>query len=103
MIEEGMRLFGKIFTVDYIPITQYLPSIKSAKSQIADNRKELFTFYQEVLEDHRKTFDRNNIRDLVDFYLLEIELAKENGSEDELFDGNNHDEHIMQVMGDLFR
>lgn len=102
MIEEGMQLFGKIYSVEHFPITQYLPAFQSAKSQIADNRKEMFEFYKEVIEDHRRTFDRNNIRDLVDFYLLEIEIAKENGTEQELFDGRNHEEQIMQIIGDLF-
>lgn len=106
MIEEGMRLFGEITSVDYIPITQYLPAFRNAfqtaKSQIADNRKEMFAFYRDVIEDHRRTFDRDNIRDLVDFYLLEIQVAKENGTEHELFGGRDHEEQIMQVMGDLF-
>lgn len=102
MIEEGMQLFGKIYSVEHFPITQYLPAFQSTKSKIADNRKEMFEFYKEVIEDHRRTFDRNNIRDLVDFYLLEIEVAKENGTEQDLFDGRNHEEQIMQIMGDLF-
>lgn len=102
MIEEGMILFGKIYTVDYIPITQYLPAVQSAKSQIAANRREMFEFYKEVIEDHRRTFDSDNIRDLVDTYLVEIEKAKLTDSERELFEGKDHDEQIMQVMGDLF-
>ena len=102
MIEEGMVLFGKIYTVDYIPITQYLPAIKSAKHQIAANRREMFEFYKEVIDSHRKTFDADNIRDLVDSYLNEIEIAKLAGFENELFEGKDHDEQIMQIMGDLF-
>jgi 26-hydroxylase len=102
MIAEGMRLFGKIYSIDYIPALQYLPTIQKAKSQIAQNRKEMFEFHREVIEEHRRTFDRNNIRDLVDYYLKEIEIAKENGTEKELFDGCDHDEQIMQVVGDLF-
>lgn len=102
MIDEGMRLFGKITSVDYIPITQYLPSFQATKTQIASNRDEMFEFYREVIEEHRSSFDRDNIRDLIDFYLLEIELAKENGTEHELFNGRDHEQQIMQVMGDLF-
>jgi 26-hydroxylase len=102
MIEEGMVLFGKIHTVDYIPITQYLPAVQSAKHQIADNRRQMFEFYKEVIENHRKTFDEDNIRDLVDAYLLEIKNAKLNDTERELFEGRDHDEQIMQIMGDLF-
>lgn len=102
MIEEGMRLFGKLFACDYIPITQYLPAMQSAKDKISVNRQEMFEFYKEIIDDHRRTFDRNNIRDLVDTYLLEIENAKLTNTEHELFEGRDHDTQIMQVMGDLF-
>jgi 26-hydroxylase len=102
MIEEGMVLFGQLFTVDYIPITQYLPAMRSAKDKIKVNRREMFEFYKEIIDDHRRTFDRDNIRDLVDAYLLEIEVAKEQGRSHELFEGMDHDTQIMQVMGDLF-
>ena len=100
MIEEGMKLFGVLYTCDYIPITQYLPNVRSAKTQISQNRQEMFEFYKEIIDDHRRTFDRNNIRDLVDTYLLEIEDAKLTNKE--LFEGMDHDTQIMQVMGDLF-
>lgn len=102
MIEEGMVLFGKIYTVDYIPITQYLPAVQSAKQQIADNRRQMFEFYKEVIDHHRKTLDSENIRDMVDAYLVEIQKAKLNGEEAQLFEGKDHDEQIMQIMGDLF-
>ncbi|CRL05883.1 CLUMA_CG019030, isoform A [Clunio marinus] len=102
MIDEGMILFGQIYTIDYFPVTQYLPGMKSARNQIAENRREMFSFYKEVIEDHKKNFDSNNIRDLVDAYLMEIETAKLNNSEHELFEGNKHEEQIMQVIGDLF-
>lgn len=74
--------------------------MQSAKDKINVNRQEMFEFYKEIIDDHRKTFDRNNIRDLVDTYLLEIEDAKLNDTE--LFEGMDHDTQIMQVMGDLF-
>lgn len=102
MIEEGMRLFGQLYTVDYIPITQYFPAMQSAKDKIKVNRGEMFAFYKRIIDEHRATFDRNNIRDLVDTYLLEIENAKLSDSEGELFEGMDHDTQIMQVMGDLF-
>lgn len=90
LIEEGMRLFGQIHTVDYIPHVQYLPGKQSACNKIAKNREDMFEFYREVIEDHKKTFDRNNIRDLIDTYLFEIEVAKEEGRANELFEGKNH-------------
>lgn len=100
MIEEGMKLFGQMYTCEYIPITQYLPNMRSAKNQINNNRQEMFQFYKEIIDEHRRTFDRDNIRDLVDTYLMEIEDAKLTNKE--LFEGMDHDTQIMQVMGDLF-
>ncbi|XP_037936336.1 cytochrome P450 18a1 [Teleopsis dalmanni] len=102
LIEEGMRLFGEIHTVDYIPTVQYFPSILTAKNKIAKNREEMQKFYQDVIDDHKKTYDPSNVRDLVDFYLAEIEKAKSEGRDEELFDGKNHEEQIVQVIIDLF-
>lgn len=102
LIEEGFRLFGEILTIDYIPTIQYLPGTVTTRNKIARNREEMFNFYKEVIEDHRQTFDPNNIRDLIDTYLLEINLAKEEGRENELFEGKNPDTQIMQVLSDLF-
>lgn len=102
LIEEGMRLFGEITTVDYIPTVQYLPGKLNARNKIANNRKEMMQFYQEVIDDHKRTFDSNNIRDLVDMYLAEIEKAKLEGRDQELFEGKDHEVQIMQVIADLF-
>lgn len=102
LIEEGMRLFGEITTVDYIPTVQYLPGNLSAKNKIAKNREEMLEFYQEVIDDHKKSFDADNIRDLIDMYLSEIEKAKLEGRDEELFDGKDHEQQIMQVIADLF-
>lgn len=95
LIEEGMRLFGEIHMIDYIPSVQYLPGKSNTKQKIAQNREEMFQFYKEVIEDHRNTFDSSNIRDLVDTYLAEIIQAKEEGREGELFEGKDHGKHFL--------
>lgn len=46
-------------------------------------------FFQETIDNHRKTFDPSNIRDLVDTYLLEIEKSKAEGTSDNLFEGRD--------------
>lgn len=97
LIEEGMRLFGEIHTVDYIPTMQCFPSISTAKNKIAQNRAEMQRFYQDVIDDHKRSFDPHNVRDLVDFYLCEIEKAKAEGTDAELFDGKNHGELRSQL------
>lgn len=90
LIEEGMRLFGEIHTVDYIPTVQYFPGILDAKNKIAKNRQEMQKFYRDVIDDHKRTYDSENIRDLIDLYLAEIEKAKAEGRDKELFEGKNH-------------
>lgn len=90
LIEEGMRLFGEIHTVDYIPSFQYLPGKRTAKNKITKNREDMFEFYKEVIDDHKRTFDANCIRDLIDTYLAEIVKATEEGRDKLLFEGKNH-------------
>ncbi|XP_055551501.1 cytochrome P450 18a1 isoform X2 [Wyeomyia smithii] len=102
LIEEGMRLFGEIHTIDYIPQIQYLPGNINAKNKIAKNRQEMFDFYREVIDEHKQTFDNGNIRDIVDAYLDEIQKAKEEGRDMELFEGRDHEIQMMQVIADLF-
>lgn len=94
LIEEGMRLFGEIHTIDYIPQIQYLPGNINAKNKIAKNRQEMFDFYREVIDEHKRSFDAGNIRDIVDAYLDEIQKAKAEGRDQELFDGKDHGWYI---------
>lgn len=68
---------------------QYLPGKVNARSKIARNRNEMFDFYREVIQNHRNTFDQNNLRDLLDTYLLEMKRAQEDGCEKELFEGKD--------------
>lgn len=89
LIDEGFRLFGEVHMIDYIPLIQYLPGNVNTKNKILQNRCEMFSFYRDVIEQHRATFDPNNLRDLVDTYLYEIKKAKEDGCEQELFDGRD--------------
>jgi 26-hydroxylase len=94
LIEEGMRLFGQIHTIDYFPKLQYLPKNCQIRNEINQNRQEMFSFYREVIEEHKNTFDETNIRDLIDTYLHEIEKAKRDGCENELFEGKNHGNYL---------
>lgn len=90
LIEEGFKLFASVTPINYIPILRYLPCMQGARNKIAQNRAEMATFFQEIINQHRETFNKDNIRDLVDTYLLEIEQAKEEGRETQLFEGRNH-------------
>lgn len=54
----------------------------------------MFEFLQETIDDHRRTFDSGNLRDLLDTYLNEIEKATEAGTDRHLFDGKDHGKHL---------
>ena len=47
-------------------------------------------FFQETIDEHRQSFDPNNIRDVIDAYLFEIQKAIENGTDKQLFEGKDH-------------
>ena len=57
-------------------------------------------FFQETLDNHSNTFDSENMRDLIDNYLLEIEDAESTGRKP--FQGKAVDRHMQQIIGDLF-
>lgn len=47
-------------------------------------------FFQEVIDEHRRTFDPSHLRDLLDTYLYEIQKANEEGVGHHLFEGKDH-------------
>jgi 26-hydroxylase len=54
-------------------------------------------FFQETIDNHRATFDPSNIRDLIDTYLAEIQLEKEAGRGESLFEGRDHGENYLYL------
>ncbi|ENN72442.1 hypothetical protein YQE_10910, partial [Dendroctonus ponderosae] len=121
LIEEGFQLFGSLEYVFFIPILRYLPGHSKTRQKIAkvttqppnlrlktskppppQNREEMAQFFQEVIDDHKKTFDPSHLRDLLDTYLFAIQKAKEEGVADHLFEGKDHDRQMQQIIGDMF-
>ncbi|PZC78548.1 cytochrome P450 18a1 [Helicoverpa armigera] len=102
LIEEGMRLFGEVHYGEYVPLYNYLPGKAQAQERVAKNREEMFAFYQTLIDEHRETLDVDNVRDLIDVYLIEIEKAKTEGRAGELFEGRDHELQLKQILGDLF-
>ncbi|KAJ8725545.1 hypothetical protein PYW08_003728 [Mythimna loreyi] len=102
LIEEGMRLFGEVHYGEYVPLYNYLPGKARAQERVAKNREEMFEFYQTLIDEHRETLNADNVRDLIDVYLIEIEKAKNEGRAGELFEGRDHELQLKQILGDLF-
>lgn len=93
LIDEGFKLFGSVALVNYIPAFRFLPFVQGVRNKIARNRMEMANFFQEKIDQHRATFNKDNIRDVVDNYLYEIQRAEEEGRDKELFQGRNPGEH----------
>lgn len=102
LIDEGFRLFGSLETALFIPILKYLPGKLRTLSKIERNRNEMAEFLQETIDEHRKSFDPSNLRDILDTYLYEIQKADEEGKGHHLFEGRNHDRQMQQILGDMF-
>ncbi|KAF5285647.1 hypothetical protein FQA39_LY16553 [Lamprigera yunnana] len=102
LIDEGFRLFGSLEAAVFIPILRYLPGLQMTRQKISKNRQEMGLFLQETINEHRRTFDPSNLRDLLDTYLFEIQRANEEGTGHRLFGGRDHDRQMQQIMGDLF-
>ncbi len=79
-------------------VHSYLPGKRTARNKIAKNREDMFEFYREVIDDHKRTFDGNCIRDLIDTYLAEIIKATEEGRDKLLFEGKNHGKKIHLTL-----
>ncbi|KYM93624.1 PREDICTED: cytochrome P450 18a1 [Cyphomyrmex costatus] len=102
LINEGFKLFAKVTFANYIPILRYIPWNNGIRNKIEQNRSEMADFFQEVINEHKTAYDKNNINDILDAYLYEIEKAEEKNQEDQLFDGKNKVRQMQQIMGDLF-
>ncbi|KMQ90114.1 cytochrome p450 18a1, partial [Lasius niger] len=102
LIQEGFKLFASVASINYIPIMRYVPWKRGIRNKISQNREEMANFFQETIDEHRETFDKNNPRDLLDAYLIEIQQAEEENRANQLFQGKNHDRQMQQILGDLF-
>lgn len=90
LTDEGFKLFGKVTVANYIPILRHLPCIHHTRNKIAQNRLEMVAFFQVIIDQHRATYKEDTIRDIVDAYLFEIEQAKKENREHELFHGKDN-------------
>lgn len=76
---------SNVLIENFLPWVEYIPLKTTAKTLLANDNKLKKYIYQKIQE-HRQTFDENNIRDFVDMYLLIIKKeSKESFSEQNIF------------------
>ncbi|KAG9269334.1 cytochrome P450 2B4-like isoform X1 [Astyanax mexicanus] len=95
ILSDNIRFAGSPSAQIYnlLPIIKYFPGTHWKIWQNADSLKE---FIIEVIEEHKKTLDPENIRDFIDAYL--VEMNKQESKEDSTFDVDN----MTTSASDLF-
>lgn len=78
----------------FLPFTKYIPF--GGTNRMRKNLQTYLNFHDRIVSEHRAVkVDEDNVRDLMDAYLVEIK--KQNGQSD-IFNDNN----MMWTIGDLF-
>ncbi|XP_072040946.1 cytochrome P450 2J4-like [Amphiura filiformis] len=80
-----------------IPIVRYLNIRSTPDSERYERSQRLKNFYSTIFDDHRKHFDRTDLKDYIDVYLEEIEQVE--GSE-RAFNINEH--NMIATVSQLF-
>jgi len=102
LFDEGFRLYMLTGAMTFIPILKHLPGISSACQQLMKNRDEMLEFVRYIVLDHKATLDVSQPRDLVDSYLIEIEKASATNTTKEVFECDNPEIQLEQVLLDIF-
>ncbi|XP_053573338.1 cytochrome P450 1A1 [Bombina bombina] len=80
---------------DFIPILQYLPS--STMKAFVEVNKKFLSFVQKIVNEHYKTFDTNNVRDITDSLIQHCQEKKDDNSSVQI-----SNQKIVNIVNDLF-
>lgn len=98
LIDEGFKLFTVAMPVNFVPIFRYIPGVNYAYQKIKSNREETSEFFKKIADEHRRTLDPENIRDIVDAYLVQQDAALSEEKKETYFS----EAQLIQIMNDLF-
>uniref|UniRef100_A0A8C5Q9A6 Cytochrome P450 n=1 Tax=Leptobrachium leishanense TaxID=445787 RepID=A0A8C5Q9A6_9ANUR len=95
LFEKALKAESGILaqTLNEIPILTNIPWLVN---KVLEHEYYIFAFMKEIISEHKKSFDPNNIRDFIDAYLLEMENMKENN------DGTFNETNLLLTTYDLF-
>ncbi|XP_015920197.2 cytochrome P450 18a1 [Parasteatoda tepidariorum] len=97
LIEEGFTLLTTAIPVNYISFLRYIPFWNHGYIKMKQNKAETEAYFAKIVEEHKRTFDPNNIRDFIDAFLLEKQKA-ENEQKENFFT----EKQLLQVLGDIY-
>lgn len=86
LFNESIRLAEFAGAVNFLPFLRHFPNLTKVDKLVENRRKEV-EFIRKMVDAHKATLDRDNPRDFVDAFLLEIERTKELGVSDTTFTG----------------
>jgi 26-hydroxylase len=98
LMEEGFKLFTVAMPVNFVPLFRYIPGVNYAYQKIKGNRAETSDFFRKIADQHRASLDPDNIRDIVDAYLVRQAAASEEEHKESYFS----EAQLIQIMNDLF-
>lgn len=100
LIDEILQGLTWSSVLDFLPWIRVLPEsfvYWLCNLGLIDNFKDrLSIYFKEVIEEHRATLDRNNPRDVIDGYLMEMEEKKDEP------DSTFHEKDLIFLILDLF-
>ncbi|XP_066278632.1 cytochrome P450 2U1-like [Branchiostoma lanceolatum] len=71
LVSRYIRLSASAQALNVYPILRYIPSVRRKMEGVVTCADENRSFVIEIIQEHSETFDPNNIRDVIDGFLLE--------------------------------
>ncbi|XP_019640006.1 PREDICTED: cytochrome P450 2U1-like [Branchiostoma belcheri] len=90
---------GKDILVNIHPVFRHIPYASPEDKKLTKNLLGMQAFCKEQIQQHRKTFDPNDIRDFIDAFLLEQQHACAGGDQSQT---GFTDKQLQEVLLDLF-
>lgn len=81
LMEEGFRLFAIAMPVNFFPLLRFMPLVNYAYEKMKRNREETSHYFNEIVDEHRNTLCKENVRDFVDAYLVQHDRIKQSGQQ----------------------
>ncbi|XP_072749452.1 cytochrome P450 18a1 [Anoplolepis gracilipes] len=100
--DKGFELFASLGILNYLPSLRFLPFMRKNLSKFAEHLDRMRNSFERIIAERRANLDRNNLKSIVDFYLDEMQQVEKEDSENQLFEGENFNLHLQQIVADLF-